>query len=223
MRGARAVFLVLPGSLTSAGEDPEELIDTVARAEPERIAFVSSQIGGTRPGAASHRRLSLYEQALRTSGLDVTVLRPDGFASNTLGWADFIQSHRTVYAPFTDVALPAVDPDDIAAVGAAALTEAGHAGSTYVLTGGTPITPRQQAHAIAEAANRAIDFVEVSRAVAFTAMTQFMDEEMAAGSLDVLESPTEAERAISSDVQRVLGRPAHSYSDWLARNVGAFQ
>jgi uncharacterized protein YbjT (DUF2867 family) len=222
IEGARAVFVLLPGELTSHGEDPRKLIDAVAAAGSERLVFLSSQIAGTRPRSASHSRLHEYEQAVRASGVGFTVLRPSGFASNALGWATTIRAQRTVYAPFGNVALPGVDPDDIAAVAAAALVEEGHAGRTYVLTGPEPVSPREQTAVIGAAIGQDLRFVEVSREDAHAAMTRFMPGDMAAGSLDVLGSPLPAEQAVSPDVEAVLHRAPGSFAGWVARNVAAF-
>ncbi|GIE81858.1 NmrA family transcriptional regulator [Actinoplanes philippinensis] len=223
LHGARAVFVLLPGELTSHGEDPRKLIDVVAAAGLERIVFLSSQIAGTRPQSASHSRLHEYEQAVRASEIGFTILRPTGFASNALGWTASIRAQQTVYAPFGDVALPVVDPDDIAGVAAAALLEDGHEGRTYVLTGPQPISPREQTAAIGEAIGEDLHFVEVPREAAQAAMTQFMAPDMAAGSLDVLGSPLPAEQAVSPDVEEVLHRAPGSFANWAARNATAFR
>ncbi len=221
--GARAVFLLVPGELNTSGEAPAVLLDVVAGAKPERVVLVSSQIVGTRPGAVSHARLGEYEAAVRESGLDFTVLRPAGFASNAFAWAETVRTRRRVYAPFGDVALPVVDPADIAALGAAALVGDGHAGRTYVVTGPEAITPREQTAAIAEALVEEVTFAEVSRADAHAGMTRFMAEEMAAGSLDVLGAPLPAEQQVSPDVEAALQRPAGSFAGWVARHLPAFR
>ncbi|RIX29943.1 SDR family oxidoreductase [Amnibacterium setariae] len=221
--GARAVFVLLPGGLTSEGEDPDRLIRAVTDTGPERVVLVSSQIVGTRPAARSHARLAQYELALRTAGPGFTILRPNGFMSNALGWVSSIRAQRTVYAPFGDVALPSVDPTDVAAVAAAVLTQDGHRGRTYVLTGPAPITPREQARTIADALGEEVEFREVARDDAYGAMTRFMSGEMAAGSLDVLGAPVPEERLVSSAVASVLQRPPRTFQHWVSRNLQAFQ
>jgi uncharacterized protein YbjT (DUF2867 family) len=61
------------------------------------------------------------------------------------------------------VALPAIDPADIAEVAAVAMREPGHGGAAYTLTGPMAISPRQQAAAIADALGEPVQFVERSR------------------------------------------------------------
>jgi len=49
-----------------------------------------------------------------------------------------------VLAPFSGVRVAAIDPHDIAAVAAGALTSAGHEGRTYRLSGPKPLLPAEQ-------------------------------------------------------------------------------
>lgn len=93
-------------------------------------------------GVGAGRHPAGHEDAVTRSGLDWTLLRPGGFHSNTLHWAGMVRSARMVTAPFGDVALPTVDPLDIAEVAATVLRELGHAGRTYTLTGPEPVAER---------------------------------------------------------------------------------
>ncbi|MGW0948609.1 SDR family oxidoreductase [Streptomyces sp. NPDC002623] len=221
--GADALFLLLGGELNGHGESPNALLETALDAGVKRIVLLSSQLNSTRPEALSHTRLREFESAVRASGADFTILRPGGFASNAFAWAESVRTKRTVFAPFGDVALPVVDPADIAAVAAEALRADGHTGRTYELTGPEAISPRRQTAAISRALGEDVTFVELSRDEAHVHMAQFMPEEVIGGTLDVLGVPLSAEQAISPDVQNVLGRPSNSFDEWVARNLPAFR
>jgi uncharacterized protein YbjT (DUF2867 family) len=67
-----------------------------------------------------------------------------------------------VALPADDVPEPLVDADDIADVAVAALTEQGHAGQLYELTGPRLLTVAEAIGEIARAAEREIRFVPVS-------------------------------------------------------------
>jgi len=162
------------------------------------------------------------ERVFRDSSLRWTFLRPGAFASNALAWVPSVRAERTIAAPFADVALPVIDPADIAAVAARVLLEDGHAGQVYELTGPAGITPREQAAVIGGALGTPLRFVEWSRAQARDMMLRFMPEPVVEGTLDILGTPTEEERRVSPDVARVLGRPASPFSAWVARNIAAF-
>ncbi|MFE2599789.1 SDR family oxidoreductase [Streptomyces sp. NPDC059396] len=223
LTGARALFILLAGELNSRGESPNVLLDTATDAGIERVVLVSSQVSATRPEALSHARLREFEAAVRASGQSFTILRPGGFASNAFAWAETVRTERTVFAPFGDVALPVIDPADIAAVAAAVLREDGHAGRAYELTGPELISPRQQAAAISEALGEKVTFVELSREDAHARMAQFMPEQIVTSTLDVLGVPLPAEQKISPDVATVLHRPARPFAEWAARNLPAFR
>jgi hypothetical protein len=49
-----------------------------------------------------------------------------------------------------------------------------------------------------------------------------MPEPIAHGTLDILGAPTEAERQVSPDVEKILGRAPGTYADWVARHAAAF-
>ncbi|MEU9500015.1 NAD(P)H-binding protein [Streptomyces sp. NPDC048196] len=213
--GAEAVFLLV------AGEDPQGIVAAAKSAGVRRLVLLSSQGAGTRPEVYAHA--GRFEAAVRGSGLEWTVLRSGGMASNALAWAEPVRLQRTAAAPFGDVGLPFIDPDDVAAVGAAALREQGHDGATYNLTGPAPVTPRERAAALAEVLGEPVRFVEQTRQEAHAQMAQFMPLPVVEGTLAILGEPTPEERRVSPDVERTLGRPPHTFHEWAARNAAAFR
>ncbi|RQW88094.1 SDR family oxidoreductase [Micromonospora globispora] len=215
--GAEALFLLLSGELLATGGDPRGILDVAREAGVRRVVFLSSQ------GVATGRHPAHLEETVTASGMDWTVLRPGGFHSNALLWADAVRTRRLVAAPFGDVALPTVDPADIAEVAAAALRYAVHSGATYELTGPAPISPRQQVAAIEDALGEPVRFVEQTRVEAREQMLRFMPEPVVEATLGILGAPFAAEQRLSPDVERILGRPARPFADWAARNVAAFR
>ncbi|GAA3507212.1 NAD(P)H-binding protein [Streptomyces showdoensis] len=218
--GAEAVYLLIAG----VGQElrPHAIVAAAVAAGVRRIVLQSSQLLGTRPESESHGPLREFEAAVRGSGLEWTVLRPSGFASNAFLWAEPVRTSRTVAAPFADVALPVVDPADIADVAAAALRSGSHHGRTYVLTGPAAVTPREQAAALAGAVGEPVRFVERSRAEARAELVRFLPAVAVDGMLAVMGEPHAEERRVSPDVERVLGRPGRPFSAWAERNAFAF-
>jgi uncharacterized protein YbjT (DUF2867 family) len=145
--GAEAIFVMRVG--TGTGQTT-----TMAAAAQDagvaRVVLLSSAGARLLPldanpmGAAFAAR----EQILRESGLGVTYLRPDAFASNTFRWRDAVRAGK-VTDPTGDGVLAVIDPDDIARVAVAALTDGGHVGKGYLLTGPQALTSHQQVAAIA--------------------------------------------------------------------------
>lgn len=218
--GASAMLLLVPGA--GGHLDGERIIGTAADAGVRRLVLVSSQAAGTRPESDSHRPMAELEKLVRSSGLAWTVLRPAGFYTNAFAWIPSVRTERAVYAPFGDVALPGIDPLDIAEVAAVVLTEDGHGGRTYELTGPEATTLRERTAALSAALGTPLTFVELTRDQAYAGMREVMPAPIADGTLAILGEPTPRERAVSPDVEAVLGRPGRTFADWARRNAGAF-
>jgi uncharacterized protein YbjT (DUF2867 family) len=223
LSGAKALFLLLSGDLHAAGADPADVVRQAVAAGVRRVVLLSTLGVKTRPFGATRIAMSALEDVVRESGTDWAILRPGGFASNALWWAESVRANRTVAAPFGDTGVPILDPADIAEVAAACLTDERHDGAIYELTGPEVITPREQAAAIAAALGEPVRFHELTRAEAKAGMEQLMPGELADDTLDILSSPTPDEQRVSPDVQAVLGRAPRSFADWAARNVDAFR
>lgn len=223
LAGAKALFLLLSGDLHAAGAGPADIIGQAAASGVRRVVLLSTLGVVTRPFGPTRIAMRALEDVLRESGLEWAILRPGGFASNALWWAESVRAQQVVAAPFGDVGVPIIDPADIAEVAAACLREDRHTGGVYELTGPEVITPRQQAEAIAAALGSPVRFHELTRDEAKTAMTRSMPAELADDTLDILGSPSLAELRVSPDVQRVLGRAPRPFSDWAARHVAAFR
>src|SRR5437764_3174592 len=110
------------------------------------------------------------ENAIKASGLAWTFLRPGGFMSNTLAWAETIRREHTVRSLFADQKVAWIDPYDIAAVAAHVLTEEGHAGQAYPLSGPQALSPREPSAILAAALGTAIDVVDLPPAQVREAM-----------------------------------------------------
>ena len=221
--GAKALFLLLSGDLHAPEARPADIIGLAAASGVRRVVLLSSQGVATRPLGPSRVAMRAVEDALRDSGLDWAVLRPGGFASNALAWAESVRTQGTVAAPFGDVGVPVIDPADIAEVAAACLLDDRHTGGVYELTGPEVITPRQQAEAIAAALGSPVRFHELTRDEAKATMTRFVPAELADDTLDIISAPTPAELRISPDVERVLGRAPRPFDGWVARNIAALR
>lgn len=218
LEGAEALFLLTSGELLSRGIGYlSGVLDAARAGGVRRVVLLSSQGVGTR------RHPPELEETVKRSGLEWTVLQPGGFDSNAFAWAETVRARRVAAAPFGDVTLPTIDPDDIAEVAAMTLRTSGHGGSTYVLTGPASVSPRQQVAAIGDALGEPVRFVEQTREEARAQMLGYMPEPVADATLGVLGTPTVEEQRVSPDVERILGRPGRTFAQWAERNVAAFK
>jgi uncharacterized protein YbjT (DUF2867 family) len=165
----------------------------------------------------------LAEDAVRASGAELTVLRATWFAQN------FSEDYMVEGVLAGELALPAqqtpepfVDADDIADVAVAALTQDGHVGEVYELTGPRLLTFAEAVSEIGSAVGREIAYVPVS-------VAEFADGAAAAGVpaefvelLSYLFSEVLDGRNahVADGVQRALGRPPRDFSQY-ARDAAA--
>ncbi|MDX6739208.1 SDR family oxidoreductase [Actinocorallia sp. A-T 12471] len=216
LRDAEALFLLTSADFMAHG-DMNAVMDVVRASGVGRVVLLSSQ------GVGTGRHPSDLEDAVKDSGLEWTMLRPGNFASNAFQWAESIRASRTALAPFGDVALPTIDPLDIAEAAAVVLREPGHAGAAYTLTGPTPITPREQVAAIADALGDPIHFIEETPEAARTRMLTFMPPPVVTATLAVLGSPTPTEQTPTPDLTHLLTRPPHPFTTWTTHNTQPFK
>ncbi|TRV80808.1 NAD-dependent epimerase/dehydratase family protein [Streptomyces sp. 130] len=218
LTGARSLFLP-----SRVGPDAE-IIAAARRAGVEHVVLVSSITVATHPHLGPAVENQAVERLLEDSGMDWTVLRPTQFASNALMWAASIRSGDAVRAPFADTGLPTVHPGDIASVARAALTEPGHRGGTYALTGPEPVSARQQVAAIGAAIGRAVPFAEIGRQEARARMAEVFGAGAADAVLDVTGGDVNDELlAVRDTVRHITGTPARPFRQWAAEHADAFR
>ncbi|HEX3965419.1 MAG TPA: NAD(P)H-binding protein [Trebonia sp.] len=157
LAGADAVYLITADGVEDTTRQVGPFLQTAVRSGVRRVVVVSSllvEFPGTPPDSGRHR----LEQQVRGSGLEWTILRPSFINQNfSEGFLlPGILAAGLVASTARDGKVAAVDADDIAAVAAAALTEPGHAGATYVLTGPEALTLDEAAATIAKAAGQPV-------------------------------------------------------------------
>jgi len=187
-----------------------------------------------RAGALGVRRLVLLsgrgepeaqacEHIVRQSGLEWTVVRASWFFQNFSegAFTEMVLAGR-ITLPAGGVPEPFVNVDDIAEVAIAALSESGHSGQVYEVTGPRLMTFSDIAAELSDATGRAIEFVEVPH-------EGFIAEAKASGAprdviwmLDYLFSTVLDGRNahLTDGVQRAVGRQPTDFSVY-ARNVAA--
>lgn len=219
LHGVRSLFLV-----SSLGPD-KDFFDAAWQAGVRHVVLVSSITVQTHPHLVPAQENLAVERLLQDSGMDWTILRPTQFASNALMWAATIRGGETaVRAPYADVALPTIHPADIAAVARVALTENGHQGRTYALTGPEPVSARDQVEAIATAVAREVPFVEISREEAHPRAVAVFGADAADAVLDITGGDlTDDLLMVRDTVEKITGSPARPFWQWAAENAYRFR
>src|SRR5687768_8459429 len=155
-------YLVSPMGPMQA-EFEQAFLETAKEAGVKHIVKLS--VIGASPEAPLRfaRTHAKVEQALRDSGMTWTLLRPTSFMQNTLSWGARVLD-GTFYSPVPDAAFSIVDARDVAEVAAAALTDEGHEGKAYGLSGPEAVSYRDQAKRVFAAAGREVTVEEIGRA-----------------------------------------------------------
>ncbi|MFI9363272.1 NAD(P)H-binding protein [Kitasatospora sp. NPDC053057] len=218
LEGVRSLFLV-----SRLGSDAD-ILDAARQAGVEHVVLVSSITVQTHPHLGPAGENLAVERLLKDSGMAWTILRPTQFASNAMMWAASIRDGQTVRMPYADTGLPTIHPADIASVARVALTEPGHRGQTYALTGPERVTVRQQVESIAAVLGREVPFAEISREEAHAQMTAVFGAGAADAVLDVTGGDVnEALLQVRDTVAQVTGSVARPFQQWASENAAAFR
>ena len=214
--GADAVYvsyfpdLAVPGAAETVGALAEQARAAGAR----RLVLLSGR--GEEAAVRS-------EQLVQTAFPDATVVRCSWFAQNFSEsfLLEPIQAGELAL-PVNGVAEPFVDVEDVADVAVAALTEDGHAGQLYELTGPRLITFVTAVEEIGEAAGRQLRFESIPMEAFTAAMTEAGEPAEVVDLTaylfrEVLDGRNES---LADGVQRALGRRPRDFAEY-ARTAAA--
>lgn len=214
-----AVYIV---PLDTSPSPTPAFVEQAVAAGVRRLVLLSARgvdvpgyFGSSYEGGGPHAE---GEAAVRSSGAAWTILRPGWFAQN-FSEGVFLDGVRAgeLALPTGDGTAAFVDADDIAEVAAAALTEDGHDGEVYELSGPRALGIAGVLDEIANATGVRAAYVPVEES-AFRAglVAQGLPEEEAADWTDAMKPiRTSQEAAVTDGVRRALGRPPRDIADFV--------
>lgn len=221
--GAKAVFMLsAPGPWVV---QHDEAMLAAARSAGVRKAVKLSAIG---TGDERDVKVGDWhlpgEQAVRSSGLAWTVLRPSSFASNALRWAEAIRAGTPIPNPMGTGTQGVIDPTDVAEVAARTLTSPDHDGHVYTLTGPELLSVHDMAQQLGHVLGRTIETVDVPLEdyrvqLSAAGMDPAFIETAVTGARLIAEG---GNATLTGDVERVLGRPARTFAGWAHDHRAAF-
>jgi len=222
LRDVTGMYMIAPdlGS-PQVAENIAALACQAAEAGVRRAVLVSFPHTNT-PGLDLDH-VSAAEQALGTAGLAATVLRPRWFFQN------FSEDFLRDAVRSGDVRLPAgqgkeafVDAEDIAAVAVTALTEDGHAGQAYELSGPRLMSFADTVADIAHATGHDIRYTALNAETYAAEQRAYgVPEEWVQLTIGLYaDIRSGALNTLTSDVEKVLGRPPRDFTDY-ARTAAA--
>ncbi len=220
LAGAESVFLVWPFTAPELTADLGARIAGMLARHVTRVVYLSAQAAGGRPDSF----WAVMERLIEDSGVAWTFLEPTGFAANTLMWADQVRRQSVVRWPYGAAARSLIHEHDIAAVAVQALTEDGHAGRRYVLTGPEAVTQADQARIIGEATGRAVRWEELPPAEARRQLlAAWGDPGFVDSALATWAGLVTRPEPVTQTVEQVTGSPARTFRQWAADHAGDFR
>ena len=220
--GVETVFLVWtapPAAFTPA-------LDRIAR-KSRRIVYLSAPLRTPHPFFQQpnpSRQLSEnIERLIEASGMEWTVLRPHIFAANALAWwGPKIRAGEPVRWPYLHTETAPIDERDIAAVAVRALTEPGHTGAEYVITGPQSVTQFEQLSIIGDALGRRLEVEEISADEARQLPIWRGAPAVINMLLDAWSAALGRPAYVTKTVEKLTGRPARAFAEWARRHAAAF-
>lgn len=171
---------------------------------------------GASKDAASEiiRTHAITDELVKHSGVNYTLIQPNSFFQNLFMSLETINSMGQFFLPLGDAKQSVVDIRDVAAVAVTTLTEKGHEGQTYLLSGPQGLSFAQQAQILSKAANKDIQYIAVPKEAAEEAMKSAgMNEWLAIHLAEIMDCFAQGGYDyVTQDVEKVLGRPARSFS-----------
>ena len=223
LAGIDTVFLVWTAPAAAVASALER-IAKYAR----RIVFLSASLKTAHPFFQQPNLFrALAEQVERTieaSGLEWTYLRPGMFALNARHfWGPQIRAGGAVRWPYLAAPTAPIDERDIAAAAVRTLTEDGHVGMEYVLTGPQSLSQHEQISTIGSVIGRALLIEEFPPDEARRERLAGMPAYVAAILLDAWAAAIGQPAFVISTVQEMTGRPARTFLEWVTANVAEFR
>ena len=216
LAGVDRAFLVTPSS-EKVEEQQLRFVDLAREAGVKHIVYLSQLHAREHSPVRFLRYHAAVEAALARSGMAFTNLRPNLYMQGLLLFKQLIASQGKITAPTGESPVSVVDVRDIAAVAVAALTEAGHEGKSYDITGPEALTHAQMAEELSQSLGKPVAFENISGATMRAALLSFhMPEWQADGLVEDYEHYSRGEATTLStaveDVTGVKPRNFHSFA-----------
>ncbi|CAM5491268.1 nucleotide-diphosphate-sugar epimerase [Streptomyces spiroverticillatus] len=219
--GVSAALVVLSGDV---GGEAAHVAAAARAAGTQRLVLLSS--GGIEhplPHGIAHEHRAA-ETAIEESGVPWTFLRPGPFHANTSWWIATVRDADAVRCWIGNNPGAPIDEFDIASAAVVALTEDGHLGKSYLLTGPQTLTSQEQARILGEVLGRELEFSVAPPEEVVEVFTRITGDRAAAESnVAALHSPEVPWARPTRAVRDLTGREPRPYRQWAVENAALFR
>lgn len=213
--GVDKVFLLTSGNPDAVKQASNAIAAARAAGNPYMVRL-SALVPEPADQTILGRMHKATDDELKASGLPYTLVQPTFFMQNTMMAAQTVADEGMVYLPMKDGKLGMIDARDIVEVAAKVLTEDGHQGKAYELTGPASISFYDVAAALSKALGKEVKYVDVPIEAAKEAMIGMGFSQWSAdafGELFVNFSNGGMDRT-TNHVELITGHPARSYEEF---------
>ncbi|MET0303475.1 MAG: SDR family oxidoreductase [Microbacteriaceae bacterium] len=211
--GVRRAYLVTPSSERAEAQQLG-FVDAAAAAGLEHLVVLSQLASRADSPVRFLRYHAAVEARVDELGLSRTFLRPNLFFQGLLGFRELIAG-GVLPAPIGEARVSAIDVRDIGEAAAVTLTEPGHAGRTYDLTGPESLTHADMADAFAEALGTPVQFVDTEPSAFAAALEGVLPPWQVAGTIEDYAHYRAGEAAaVSDDIPKLTGHPGRTFRDF---------
>ncbi len=222
LKDVERVFLVGPPSSNLLSLE-RKAVDEIKRSGIKHSVKLSAMGGRAATFPRQHAESEDYIQA---TGVPYTFLRPNGFMQNFVNYnAATINTQNAFYGCQAGGKVSHIDIRDIGAVAAKVLTENGHDGKAYTLTGPSALSNAEIAQILSDDLGREIRYVDLPPAQFKLALLGAGLKEWDADALIDLQRLYRegGASAVTQDVERLLGRKPTSFEQFSRDHRQAFQ
>jgi len=223
MKGCDQLFLLSPPS-PHQPEQEQHVIDAARLAGVEHVVKQSVPWASPDAPLVFSRWHGQVEQHLAQSGLAYTMLRPSSFMQNFLMSAQQVADQGILYGMFGEGRVAFIDTRDIAAVAAELLTNPGHQGASYTLTGPEALSAAEVAERLSAATGRQVRSVDLGpdgfrQALAGAGMPGWLVDAVVEGNTMLAAGHA---ATVTDEVTRLTGRPPRTFAQFADDHQVAF-
>ena len=222
LKNVERVFLVGPPTAQLPALE-RNAMEVIAQVGVQQVVKLSA-MGGRE--AIFPRQHAQSEDYIQSTGVPYTFLRPNGFMQNMVNYnAPTINTQNAFYGSEGDGRVSQIDVRDVAAVAVKALTEDGHVGKAYTLTGPEALTNKEIAQILSDELRREIRFINLPPAQLKEALLSAGVPEWNADALLDLQRLYREGKAstVTPDVEQILGRKAISFAQFFRDHRSEFE
>lgn len=216
MQGCETMFLITPPTPDQFAQETAA-IDAAKRAGVRRIVKISASDGNVRSPVPWAKNHTLIDHHLRAAGIGWTILKPTAFMQNFLWFKKPIAKGFLPQVTGSG-SVSWVDTRDVARVAATVLTQEGHEGATYFLTGPETLDLTEAAKRLSDGVKRKVRFLNLPTPAFYALMrltgnSPWMAKGLVVQFADVVAGHHDIDPTF--EIERLTGKPSRRFDDFI--------